>query len=121
MRQRPSSQTGQRQRCQELAGKLVPKAASSAGRPPLLIYRLTHLAPLFIPEPCPSLPGLLTLQILLRFQSHGEHVLGMHTAEGWGDRDRMAWGFCAVCVLGGTLVLWRGAPVQATLALAVLR
>lgn len=82
MRQRPGSQTGQRRRCQGLAGKLVPKAASSAGTSPLLIYRLSSSGSLFIPEPCPFLPGLLTLQILLRFQSHGEHVLGVYTVEG---------------------------------------
>ena len=35
-----------------------------------------------------QVPGFRTLQILLRFEPHGEHMLGVHTAQGCGTERR---------------------------------
>lgn len=94
MRQTSNFQSGQRHRCQGLAEKVVPVVITLVGMSPLP-WTEQLSGSLCTPEqsqtlakhPCPSLPGLLALQILLGFQPHGEHVLGMDAAEGWEDRQ----------------------------------
>lgn len=83
MRQTSSFQpVGQRHR---LAEKVVPTVIPLGGLSPLPAYRLTVSASLCLPRAIlctsPSLPGLLTLQIVEGFQPHGEHVLGVDAAE----------------------------------------
>lgn len=81
MRQTSSFQTRQRHR---LAEKVVPTVIPwGPVSPPRLqtdcLWFFVHSRAILCTSP--SLPGLLTLQILEGFQPHGEHVLGVDAAE----------------------------------------